>query len=78
MGTYFSHCAFVFKSVVRDTEDVAVRTVCEIEGVLQVNCLSRRARHAACCSSLGNSTGFLHGRVNMGRDMEDLIAKFVQ
>jgi hypothetical protein len=57
----------VFKPVVRCTEEVAVWTVCEIEAVSQVNCLSsRRARHAACCSSLGNQlvsfTG--GGRIN--------------
>jgi hypothetical protein len=69
----------VFKPVVRCTEEVAVWTVCEIEAVLQVNCLSRRARHAACCSSSGNQTGFLHGRVNRGGvHMEDLLAKFVE
>ena len=46
--------------------------------VLQINYLSSHDRHAAFCSSLGSPTDFLHGRVNLGRDMEDLKAKFAQ
>ena len=34
-------------------------------------------RHATFCSSLGSHADFLHGRVNLGRDKEDLKAKFV-